>query len=154
MKNNPQKHCGKPVDIYPTNYDSLYVAIISGVFDLRSGMNLGRERNGAAQLLEYIPLTEKNRFTQLYAYEPKHTSHKRKNEDMYLNMDYETHMGTKIDYMLFQSTRLLQASEIKLLKNQCEQERTQMLTILMLCLENSRLAGYMLTGNQPMFCGN
>ena len=45
VKNNPQKHCGKPTDIYPTNYDSLYVAIISGGFDLRSGRNLGKERN-------------------------------------------------------------------------------------------------------------
>ena len=50
VKNNPHKHCGKPTDIYPTNYDSLYVAIISGGFDLRSGRNLGKERNGATQL--------------------------------------------------------------------------------------------------------
>ena len=61
------------------------------------------------------------------------------------------HMGTKLDYLFFQSSRLLQASEIQLLKNQCEQERTQILTILMLSLENPRLAGYMLTGNRSMF---
>ena len=67
---------------------------------------------------------------------------------MYLNMDYEMHMGTKLDYLFFQSSRLLQASEIQLLKNQCEQERTLTLTILMLSLENLRLAGYMLTGNR------
>ena len=36
VKNNPQKHCGKPTDLYPTNYDSLYVAIFSGGFDLKS----------------------------------------------------------------------------------------------------------------------
>ena len=69
---------------------------------------------------------------------------------MYLNMDYEMHMGTKLDYLFFQSSRLLQASEIQLLKNQCEQERTQILTILMLSLENPRLAGYMLSGNRSM----
>ena len=69
---------------------------------------------------------------------------------MYLNMDYEMHMGTKLDYLFFQSSRLLQASEIQLLKNQCEQERTQILSILMLSVENPRLAGYMLTGNQSM----
>ena len=39
VENNPQKHCRKPTDIYPTNYDSLYVAIISGGFNLRSGRN-------------------------------------------------------------------------------------------------------------------
>ena len=52
VKNNPQKQCGKPTDIYPTNYDSHYVAIISGGFDVRSG------RNGATQLLQYIAPTE------------------------------------------------------------------------------------------------
>ena len=78
----------------------------------------------------------------------RNTSHKTSDEDMYLNMDYEMHMGTKLDYHFFQSSRLLQASEIQLFKNQCEQERTQTLTILMLSLENPRLAGYMLTGNR------
>ena len=124
VKNNPQKQFGKPTDFYPTNYDSLYAAIISGGFDLRSGRNLGKERNGATQLLQYIPPTENNEFAQLYAYDPKHTSLKTSDEDMYLNMDYELHMETKLDYLFFQSSRLLQASEVQLLKNQCEQERT------------------------------
>ena len=34
LKKNPQKHCRKPTDIHPTNYDSLYVAVLSGGFDL------------------------------------------------------------------------------------------------------------------------
>ena len=116
VKKNPQKPCGKPTDIYPTNYDSLYVAIFSGGFDLRSGRKLGKERNGATQLLQYIPPTENNSFAQLDAYDPKHTSHKTSNEDMYLNMDYEMHMGTKLDYLFFQNSRLLQASEITTLE--------------------------------------
>ena len=61
------------------------------------------------------------------------------------------HMGTKLDYLFFLNSRLLQASELQLLKNQCEQERTQILTNLMLSLENLRLAGYMLTGNRSIF---
>ena len=151
VKSNPHKHCGKPTDIYPTNYDSLYVPIISGGFDLRSGRNLNKERNGATQFLQYIPPTENNGSAQLYVYDPKHTSYKTSDEDMYLNMDYELHMGTKLDYLFFQSSQLLQTSEIQHLKNQCEQQRTQILTILMLFLENSRLAGYMLTKNRSMF---
>ena len=151
VKNNAQKHCGQPTDIYPTYYDSIYVAIISGGFDLRSGLNLGKDRNGATQLLQYIPPTEDNGFAQLYAYDPQYTSHKTSDEDMYLNMDYEMHMGTKLDYLFFQSSRLLQASEIKLLKNECEQKRTQILTILMPFLENPCLAGFMLTGNRSLF---
>ena len=66
-------------------------------------------------------------------------------------MDYELTQGTKLDYLFFESTRLLEASRIQLVKAQCEQERTQILTVLMLSLENPRLAGYMLTGNSGMF---
>ena len=73
------------------------------------------------------------------------------NPNSYLNMDYEMHLGTKIDYLFFQSSRLLQATEIQLLQNQCEQERTQIFTNLMLALDNPRLPGYMLTGNRSMF---
>ena len=67
---------------------------------------------------------------------------------MYLNMDYEIHMGTKLDLLFFQSSRMLQPSEIQLLKNQCEPERTQFLTIQMLSQKNQRLAGHRLTGYQ------
>ena len=87
VTNNPQKQCGKPTDIYPTNYDSLYVAIFSRGFDLRPGKTLGKERNGATQILQYIAPTENNGFAQLYAYDPKHTSHKTTDEAMYLTMD-------------------------------------------------------------------
>ena len=66
-------------------------------------------------------------------------------------MDYEIHMGTKLDYLVFQSPRLLQASEIQLLINQCEQERTQFFNNLMMSLENPCLVEYMLTGNRSMF---
>ena len=82
VENNPEKHCGKPTDTYPTNYDSLYVAIISGDFDLRCGRNLGKERNGATQLLLYRPPTENNVFAHLYEYDPNYTSHKTNDEDM------------------------------------------------------------------------
>ena len=46
---------------------------------------------------------------------------------------------------------MLEGSEIQLLKNLCEKERTQILTILMLSMENPRLAGYMVTGIRSMF---
>ena len=127
VENNPQKQRGKPTDIHHTNYDSVFVAIISGGFDLRSGRNLRKERNGATQLLQCIAPTENNGFAQLYAYDPKHTSHKTSEEDMFLKMDYEMHMGTKLDYLFFQKTQLLQASEIQLLKNQCEQNEHKFL---------------------------
>ena len=46
---------------------------------------------------------------------------------------------------------MLEGSEIQLLENPFEQERTQLLTVLMLSMENPRLAAYMLTGNRSMF---
>ena len=63
-------------------------------------------------------------------------------------IDYELHLGTKLDYTLYFNTKQLKHSERTLLQNQCELERTQMLTTLM---QNTRLAGYMLTGNRSMF---
>ena len=87
VKNNPQKHCGKHRDMYPTNSDSLYVAIFSGGFDLRSGRNLGKTRKGAIHLLHYIGPTVNIGFAQCYACDLKHTSHQARDEEMYLNMD-------------------------------------------------------------------
>ena len=46
---------------------------------------------------------------------------------------------------------MLEGSDIQLLRNLCEQERTQILTILIFSRENPRPAGYMLTGNPSMF---
>ena len=96
-KNNPRKPCEKPTDIYPINYNYLKIAMISEGFDLRSGINLGKEQKNATQILQYIAPTENNGFAQLYAYDPKHTSLRTNDEDMYLNMYYEMHMGTKLD---------------------------------------------------------
>ena len=154
VKNNPQKHCGKPTPIYTTNYDSLYMARLSEGFDMNTGRNLVREKNGATKNLPCLGPRAKNEFGQLYAHNPQLEGTQFQQADdpnSYLNMDYEMHLGTKIDYLFFQSSRLLQATEIQLLQNQCEQERTQILTNLMLVLENPRLAGYMLTGNRSMF---
>ena len=56
-----------------------------------------------------------------------------------------------MDYLFLQSYRLLQASELQVLKNQRRQELTQILATLMLSLESPRLAGSTLKGNRSMF---
>ena len=53
--------------------------------------------------------------------------------------------------MIYFNTKQLRHSEMTLLQNQCELDHTQMLTILMLAKQNTRFAGYMLTGNRSMF---
>ena len=52
---------------------------------------------------------------------------------------------------MYFNAKQLRHSEMTLLQSQCELERTQMLTILMPAMQNTRLAGYMLTGNRSMF---
>ena len=68
VKNNPQKHCGDPTSIYPTNYDSLYMDRLSEGFDMDTGRNLGRDRNGATKILQYLGPKEKGDLGQLYAH--------------------------------------------------------------------------------------
>ena len=153
VENNPQKHCGKPTSIYPTNNESLYMDRLSEGFDMDTGRNLGRDQNGSAKILQYLGPKEKGDFGQLYAHNPKLEGTQRVqtvDPDNYLNIDYEMHLGTKMDYQFFQSSRLLQATEIQLLQNPCEQERKEILTNLLLAVENPRLAGYMLTKNRSM----
>ena len=130
------------------------MARLSEGFDMDSGRCLGRQMNGATKILQYLGPRAKNDFGQLYAHNPKLEGtqfQQAEDPNGYLNMDYEMHLGTKIDFLFFQSSRLFQATEIQLLQNQCEKERTQILTNLMLALENPRLASYMLTGNRSMF---
>ena len=147
VKNHPKYLCNKPTENYPTTYDSMYVSIHYGGFDMKTGRKLNEL---GSLLLQYQNNAFFSKPGNLYVYSPQP-----KRADPYinkrLNMDYELQQGTKLDYLFFESSRALQASGINLLKNQCEQERNQTFTILMLSLENPRLAGYMLTGNWSMF---
>ena len=83
--------------------------------------------------------------------ESPHTDDPNPGTTYYLNLNYELHQGTKLDYLFFESSRMLEGSELQLLKNLCVQERTQILTTLMLLMENPGIAGYMLIGNHSLF---
>ena len=77
---------------------------------METGRNLDREENGATKNLQYSGPREKNTFGQLYAPKPQLEGtqfQQAENPNSYLNMDYEMHLGTKIDYLVFQSSRLL-----------------------------------------------
>ena len=107
VKNNPQEHCGKPTYSFPTNYDSLYIDRLSEGFDMDTGRNLGRDQNGATKIVQYLGPKEKGYFGQLYAHNPKLEGTKEvqtADPDNYPNIDYEMHLGTKIDYLFFQSS--------------------------------------------------
>ena len=144
VKTELQIFCNKPVQVYPTNYDSLYVVNDFGGFDLASGKRIGFS-GGTKHLQYYQPL--------VFVHKPEspHTDNLNPETPHCLNLDYELLQRTKLVYLFFASTKMLKGSEIQLLKNLCEQERTQFLTILMLSKENPRLAGYKLTENHSMF---
>ena len=88
---------------------------LSEGFDMDTGRNLGLDQNGATKILQYLRPKDKGDFGQLYAHNPQLEGTqkvKTADPDNYLNIDYEMHLGTKIVYLFFQSSRLLQATEI------------------------------------------
>ena len=106
IKNNPQKHCGKTTSIYHTNYESLYMDRLSEGFDMDTGRNLGRDKNGATKILQYLGPKEKGDFGQLYAHYSKSEGTQKlqtADPENYLNIDYGMHLGTKIDYYSFRA---------------------------------------------------
>ena len=108
--------------------------------------------SGRTQHLQYYqPSVSSDGRLFVYKLESPHTDNPNPETPHYLNLDQELHQGTKLVYRFFESSKMLEGSEIQLSKNLYEQERTQILNNLMLSLENPRLAGYMLTGNRSMF---
>ena len=123
------------------------MVIYFGGFDLVSWKR--KAFSGGTQHLQYYQPSVSSD-GRLFVHEPEspHTDNPNPQTSQYLNLDYELHQGTKLDYI---SSKMLESSEIQLLKNPSGQEATQILTILMLSMENPRLAGFMLTGNRSMF---
>ena len=117
VKNNPQKHCGKPTSIYSTNCGSFYLDRVSEGLDMDTGRNLGRDENGGTEILQDLGPKEKSNFGQLYAHNPQlegTQESQTQDSSKYLNIDYGMHLGTKIDYSFFRSSQLLQATEVQL----------------------------------------
>ena len=127
--NDQQNICGHPLPVYLTNYDDFFIHY-SGGFDMNTGQPNSPHHNQ--------PTIVKLRIEG-------------DNEIDSRNLQYDVHLGAKFDYILHRKNLNIHASQVKLIQNQCELERTQMLTILTRALENTRLAGYLLTGNRSMF---
>ena len=100
--------------------------------------------------------TLKNPFTNLNLIRVLSRSSDNKTVDtthfqIYENIDFEAHLGTKIDYLHFNNLRQLLISLLELLRNDYELERSTNLNTLMISHENTRLAGYTLTRNRSVF---
>ena len=140
VMNKPQSLCGHPRIVYPTSYDSLFIAYTDG-FNMDTGIQVkptpetGTIHNAGQPNSTFLTLSDDSPPLQF-------SSHQ---------IDYEAHIGTKLDYILFYSFYMLRTAELALLQNQCELERSSILNTLMLSLESPRLAGYILTKNRSMF---
>ena len=153
LKVFPERYelCGKPERLYKTIFESLFVNY-QGSFAMPGGELRTKEYSSNAYQFS-IDSTSQVSYTSLSFSE---VNGKWVGAQPWFTVgadeiDYELHLGTKLDYIMYFNTKLLRHSETTLLQNQCELERTQMLTILMLAMQNTRLAGYMLTGNRSMF---
>ena len=141
--------CGKPERLYRTKFESLFVKYQGG-FAMPGGELRNRENSSNAYQFS-IDNTSQVSYTSLSFSE---VNGKRVGAQPWRSVgadeiDYELHLG--LDYIMYFNTKQLRLSEMTLLQNQCELECTQMLTILMLAMQNTRLARSMLTGNRSMF---
>ena len=140
LMNKPQSLCGHPRIVYPTSYDSLFIAYTDG-FNMNAGIqNKPTPETGSIHNAGQPNSTFLTTSDDLPPFKFSTSQ-----------IDYEAHIGTKLDYILFNSFYMLRTAELALLQNQYELERSSILNTLMLSLEIPHLAGYILTQNRSMF---
>ena len=69
----------------------------------------------------------------------------------FATIDYDAHINTKLDFTINHVFESMTVQELNTLHTVCELERTQLLTILAMSVENPQLAGVLLTGNRSNF---
>ena len=88
VKTKFEVFCNKPVQVHPTNYDSLYVVIEFGGFDLASGKRMGFS-GGTQHLQSYQPSVSSDGKLLVHKPESPHTDNPTPETPHYLNLDYE-----------------------------------------------------------------
>ena len=96
VKTEPQNFCSTPVQVYPTNYDSLYLVIDFGRFDLASRKKMGFS-GGTQHLKNYQSSVSSE--GRLFVQKPEslHTDDPNPGSPHKLNLDLELQQGTKLD---------------------------------------------------------
>ena len=140
------------INIYRTNVESLFIAYENG-FDMNTGSC--RNRDFSYNVYQFSVDDSKNiEYTSLSCGLLRNGTHVFSTPWKTFGgeqIEYELHVGAKLDFLMNFNTEQLRHSEMTLLQNQCEIERTQILTMLMLAMQNTRLAGYVLTANRSIF---
>ena len=160
--NKQQEVCSRPGAVYKTNFESLFISY-SGVFDMNTGKSTNIRHDDRNYYQMQINENDQIRVKPLNyplgsgSFSFLHDERNNKNWDPLWShvgtdeIDCELHLRAKLDYIMYFNAKQIRHSEMTLLQNQCELERTQNLAIMMLALQNTRLVEYMLTGNCSMF---
>ena len=69
----------------------------------------------------------------------------------FATIDYDAHINTKTDYTVNHVFRSMTVQDLNTLHTCCELERNQLLTKLAMSVQNSQLAGFLLTENRSKF---
>ncbi len=141
------KHCGKPELLYDTNFPSIKLYYTGG-FDMPTGKNLVPiENKDKLEIFKNgtIQNTGENAWGRM-----QNGQFTPKSPNLY-QIDYDAHINAKLDFTVYTTINQLRSSELEILKKVCEMERTQILSILAMALESTKLAGFLLTGNRSKF---
>ena len=123
--------CDPLTEYFQTNYKDMFI-LYDGGFDMSTGQ---KKIYTPPKRIPYKDQAELENVSRL----AKHI------------IRYDTQIGSKLDYLLFQGYERDNVVRVEMLKRICEIERTQLLIALKTSLENSRMAGYILTGNRSLF---
>ena len=142
--------CGKPERLYKTNFDSLFV-IYQGGFAMPGGELRTKEHSSNAYQFSIDKTSQvsyaSSQFSELNGKWAGAQPWSSVGAD---EINYEKHLGTKLVYKMNFNIKRLRYSEMTSLQNQCEHERSQMLTNLLSAMQ-TQLAGFMINGNMSMF---
>ena len=74
-----------------------------------------------------------------------------KDSNNFATVDYDAHKITKIDYSITHLIISISIPELITIHHICELERTKLLTIIAMCVQNPQSTGYLLTENVAFF---
>ena len=132
--------CGKPDPLYSTQYSDLFVTYTDG-FNMHTGQPNPHSMIDENISGKIVLDTSNNKFIfpALIAF------------NNFATIYYDAHINTKTDYTINHVFRSLTVQELNTLHTICELERNQLLTKLVMSVQNPQLAGFLLTGNQSNF---
>lgn len=153
------------IKLHGTNHDHLFVEFLQGGYNMHTGEPMpawriydapeyenGRQGVNWLRLYGTTKIKKEHASARGESIEEFTLIETNTTKDLFKEeIHVATDMNIKLDFLMYQQTQMLRISEISLLKSMCELERTQILTILALAVQNAQLAGYLLTGKRSNY---